>query len=60
MYAFALATRISVSDPRPMTKLPSYSNFTIASPIASIPSVTASILHSFKTTFKSTCLSIAL
>ena len=49
MYAFALATRMSVSEPRPMTKFPSCSDFTIASPIASIPSVTASILHSFKT-----------
>ena len=37
-----------------------FSNLTIASPIASIPSVTASILHSFKVTLISISLSIAL
>jgi len=49
-----------VSDPLPITIELFFSNLTIASPIASMPSVTASILHSFRVTLISISLSIAL
>ena len=49
-----------MSDPLPITIELFFSNLTIASPIASMPSVTASILHSFRVTLISISLSIAL
>ena len=46
MYALALATIMSVSEPRPINTLLSFSIRIVTSPRASIPSVTASTRYS--------------